>query len=62
LQGYPTVAFTLDMYVEVAEDLADSAMEALAAYISGSASEDRQTRPFRAWIRHIFNLAAPLVQ
>jgi hypothetical protein len=43
--GTPALAFILGMYIEVAEDLADSAMEALDAYISGLASEDRRTRP-----------------
>lgn len=31
--GHATVAFTMDVYTEVAEELADAAMEALAAYI-----------------------------
>ena len=32
--GHATVAFTMDVYTEVAEELADAAMEALAAYIA----------------------------
>lgn len=31
--GHATVAFTMDVYTEVAEELADAAMEALAPYI-----------------------------
>jgi integrase len=31
--GHATVAFTIDVYTEVAEELADAAMAALAAYI-----------------------------
>jgi integrase len=32
--GHATVAFTMDVYTEVAEELADAAMEARAAYIA----------------------------
>jgi cytochrome c553 len=32
--AFAMVAFTMDVYTEVAEELADAAMEALAAYIS----------------------------
>jgi integrase len=31
--GHSTVAFTMDVYTEVAEELAESAAEALAAYV-----------------------------
>jgi integrase len=31
--GHSTVAFTMDVYTEVAEELADAAAEALSAYI-----------------------------
>ena len=37
--GYATVAFTLDTYTEVADELADAAAAAIAAYIP------RRTRP-----------------
>ena len=37
--GHATVAFTMDTYTEVAEELADAAAEAIAAYIP------RRTRP-----------------
>ena len=36
--GHNTVAFTMDVYTEVAEELADAAAPAIAAYIPRRAS------------------------
>jgi integrase len=37
--GHATTAFTMDVYTEVAEELADAAAEALSAYIPRAARE-----------------------
>jgi hypothetical protein len=52
--GHATVAFTMDVYTEVAEELADAAMEALAALHSApqlAGASGRRTLHGRAGLR-----------